>query len=104
MCLVCAGTAVADLAPSPDPLWNAYPLDIGGGTRNAPTPAQPASTTPAPTSSIRLDQQPQQDRRLGAALLAYAAIAGIVVCAVYTTGRQLRCRRAARRPTEVVRG
>jgi hypothetical protein len=104
MCMVCSGTALAaDPAASPDPLWKVYPLDIGGDTSTKPPPARPASTTPVPTPWIRIDQQTQQDSPFGAAMLLYAAIAGMV-CAAYATGRQLRRRRSARSPTGAVRG
>jgi hypothetical protein len=88
------GTAIAaDPAPSPNPLWQAYPLDIGGGTSRKPPPATPESTTPAP--SVRVDPPSAHGAPLEEEILLYAGIAGIVACAGVAVRRQLRRRRAS---------
>jgi hypothetical protein len=93
-CLACTGAAVAaDPAPSPDPLWKAYPLDIGGGTSTKAPPAKPASTTPAP--SVQIDPPTEHRTPLSEELLLYGAIVGAAACAGGLAGRQLRRRRTS---------
>src|SRR5919197_187602 len=98
--LACAASAGAadPSAPTPGPLWKAYPLDTGKSASTTPVQAQPTSTTP--TSSARLDPR-RQVAPLGILILFYAALGGVALCVVGLAGRHVRRRRSVRRSRSV---
>jgi hypothetical protein len=104
--LACAGSAGADAsAPTPGPLWKAYPLDTGRSTSTTRLQTQPAITKPTP--SIRLDSR-HQVTPLGILILFYAALGGMVLCLAGLARQHVRRRRAGNRsappPTGALRG